>query len=88
MMQSICIAPSPHYAIGILSGYANLCGNGMGTPGHIVASLPDSEASHSLYESLRITVQKNWRGDGVAVNNDRSVGQAAIDYFPQTYKHV
>jgi hypothetical protein len=43
-MPIICIAPSPTIAIATRSGYANFAATAYGTPGHIVASVPDSAA--------------------------------------------
>src|SRR6185503_646086 len=43
-MPSICIAPSPTSAIDTLSGKANLAAIVYGTPGHMVASVPESDA--------------------------------------------
>ena len=43
-MPPICIAPSPTSAIATRSGNANLAAIAYGTPGTIVARLPDSIA--------------------------------------------
>src|SRR5215471_5222678 len=44
LIPFICIAPSPTIAIAILSGNQNFAAIAYGTPGPIVARLPDKEA--------------------------------------------
>ena len=44
LMPSICIAPSPSEAITGRSGYAIFAANAYGTPGPIVASVPERAA--------------------------------------------
>jgi len=44
LMPSICMAPSPTKAIATRSGKQNLAAVAEGTPQHIVASVPESDA--------------------------------------------